>query len=113
MLEQVVAGKLVNNRPIQIRKTSDSSALRACHMIFVPLAETRRFLELSTQLAASGIVTVGESEGFASQGGVINFIVEDNKVRFEINTRAAARAQIRLSSRLLQLATIVSDERRK
>ena len=54
-------------------------------------------------------MTVGNAPGFTRQGGIINFIMQDNRVRFEINPEAADRAGLRISSKLLQLATIVHD----
>jgi hypothetical protein len=53
------------------------------------------------------VLTVGDSAGFLERGGVIRFRVEDNKVRFDINPDAAARAHLEVSSQLLKLATIV------
>ncbi len=56
-------------------------------------------------------MTVGETEGFAQAGGVINFTVEESKVRFEINVTTAERAHLKISSKLLALAKVVKDER--
>jgi preprotein translocase subunit Sec61beta len=53
---------------------------------------------------------VGESEGFATRGGVVNFFSEGKKLRFEINPQAAAQAEIEISSRLLRLAKLVADQ---
>ena len=56
-----------------------------------------------------GILTVGETEGFATQGGIVNFKVEGGRVRLEINIEAAERAKLRISSKVLSLAAIVKD----
>ena len=53
------------------------------------------------------MLTVGETDGFARQGGTIGFTMEGDRVRFEINTRAAQRAGLEISSRLLRLASRV------
>ena len=58
-------------------------------------------------LPASGVLTIGEAEGFAAQGGIINFKMEEGRVRFEINVEAATRENLRISSKLLTLAEIV------
>ena len=62
------------------------------------------------------VLTIGETPGFARNGGIINLILEDNKVRFEVNVAAAKEADLNISSRLLALARIVqssaSDSRR-
>ena len=55
-------------------------------------------------LAGANVLTVGESEGFAKQGGVIGFVMEKDQVRFEINTGAARQAGLKIDLRLLKLA---------
>ena len=58
-----------------------------------------------------GILTVGETQGFAADGGVINFKLDDGRVRFEINVDAAEHEQLHISSKLLSLAQIVKTEK--
>ena len=53
------------------------------------------------------VLTVGESEGFAAQGGCVNFYIEANKIRFEVNLQAAKQQHLRISAKLLALARIV------
>ena len=52
---------------------------------------------------------MGETEAFARQGEIVNFITVDNKVRYEINVEAAKRAHLDISSKLLRLAKIVGS----
>jgi hypothetical protein len=65
-------------------------------------------IKMSLQLHERPILTVGEKKGFASRGGMINFIVVENKVRFEINPHAVETAALKISSQLLKLAIIVN-----
>jgi hypothetical protein len=58
------------------------------------------------------VLTVGDVMGSTRNDGIINFFIRDNRVRFEINPDAAGRAGLRISSKLLQLASIVRDEAR-
>jgi hypothetical protein len=60
-----------------------------------------------------GVLTVGETEGFASQGGIVNFKLEGGRVRLEINIDAAAQAKLRISSKVLNLAQIVNASAQK
>jgi hypothetical protein len=108
-MDQVVSGKTVNGRPIAVRRVSDPAALRACHVVFFATSDPRRLNEIAGPATSPGILTVGEAEGFAERGGMINFVVENNHVRFEINPAAASRAGLKISSKLLQLAIIVRD----
>lgn len=62
--------------------------------------------------ADSPVLTVGERDNFAQDGGMIGFCLEQNKIRFEINLDAAERAKLRISSRLLALAkTVIGGQR--
>jgi hypothetical protein len=103
-LEQAVHGKAVEGRAVVVHKISEIQPQSSCHILFVSASERKRFRSSSGALRSSGVLTVGESEGFANDGGVINFTLEDDKVRFEINVEAAAREQLRISSKLLSLA---------
>jgi hypothetical protein len=104
-LEETIRGELVEGRPLTTRVVRDPSG---CHVLFVPqgVAAAGMLREARTK----PILTVGESRDFLADGGVVNFLMEDGKVRFEISQDAASRAHLRISSRLLRLAR-VSDTR--
>jgi hypothetical protein len=98
-LAETVRDELVGGRPLTTRVVTDPAG---CHVLFVPAAASATpYLR-----AARGkpILTVGESADFLREGGVITFVMEDGKVRFNISPDAATRAQLRISSRLLRLA---------
>jgi hypothetical protein len=90
-----------------VLKTTD--ALNACHIVFIPVTEKDQATRIVRSLTGASVLTVGESEGFAVRGGIINFTVEEGNIRFEINRRAADRAGLKISSRLLNLAKIVTE----
>ncbi len=64
---------------------------------------------IANSLGAASILTVGEASGFASRGLMVNFVTAASKVRFEINEKAAQRAGLKISSKLLRLASSVVD----
>jgi hypothetical protein len=76
-----------------------------CDVIFTP--RTSNIPAYLQGAAGMPILTVGETPRFIEQGGIVNFFLENGRVRFEINRNAAERAGLRFSSRLLQLAKIV------
>ena len=99
-LANTIRGESVNGRPLTVRVILEPQG--DCDVVFVPDgAATAAYLR-----AARGTpqLTVGEHDDFLAQGGIINFIREQGKIRFEINTEAAAKADLRISSRLLRLA---------
>lgn len=106
-LEDVIRGKSIEGRPFAYRPVADGTSAQGCQILFVPNAESRHFRSIQGELKNVGILTVGEAPGFASDGGVINFKLDDGRVRFEINLDAAERRGIHISSKLLSLAQIV------
>lgn len=108
-LERGVAGKTVGGRPFAVRRVRDPVTDPGSHILFVAAGESRRLPRLLEQLGDAPVLLVGETPGFASDGGVINFFIEENRVRFEVNLTAAERARLRLSSKLLSLARLVGE----
>jgi hypothetical protein len=102
-----IKGKTVKGRRLTIRRIEPGTDLDSCHVLFIGSAEEKRSLQLLQRLQGSSVLTVGEIEHFAEAGGIINFFVERNKVRFEINVSSAEKARLKLSSQLLGLARVV------
>lgn len=107
-LEDTVSGKTINGQPIVVRRLKAGDNPRNCQIAFIGASdrETRSILDL---LRGASTLTVGESPNFAKQGGMINFVLKDNRVQFEINVDAAEQAHLKISSKLLILARIVRN----
>ena len=110
MLEGTVAGKLVGNRVMRIRHLGQAQDMQTCQILFLGKAQSKRIPQLLASLRNAPILTVGETAGFLDAGGMIRFLLEENKVRFEINVQAAESARIKIGSRLLILAKNVVGE---
>jgi hypothetical protein len=106
-LLRTVRGQTVMGRPLVVRAIDGVDQSPACHVLFISQSESRRLDAILGQVRGRCVLTVGEVEGFAEAGGVINFTTEENKVRFEINPAAAEGAGLKISSKLLSLARIV------
>jgi hypothetical protein len=106
-LEDAVKGKTIEGRGFVVPRISEVRQADSCQILFVSSAERKRARAILAELRANGVLTVGETEGFAEAGGVINFKLEGGRLRLEINVDAAERAKLRLSSKLLSLAQIV------
>jgi hypothetical protein len=109
-LAQAVRGRSVDAHPLHSERLGDAAEARGAHIVFVGDADRAAQSALLSALRGSSVLTVGETPGFAARGGVINFIVKDSKIHFEINPRAAERARLQISSRLLGLARIVGED---
>jgi hypothetical protein len=99
MLEETVRGKIVNGRPVEVRRYARAADVKDCNILFVGRAESER----GGAPAQPGLLTVGESSGFIKSGGIINFYLEDNRVRFEIRPSVAHSAGLHVSAQLLRL----------
>ena len=106
-LEKVIGGRPVGGRSVVVRDVSSTTEMGGCEIVFVRASEDSRAASILDHVGDKPILTVGESEGFAARGGIINFRVEESRVRFEVNPAAATRAGLELSSQLLKLAILV------
>jgi YfiR/HmsC-like len=112
-MDEVLRGKTVNGRQFVVKHLKWGMDFKDCNILFVSASETPHLDEIFKAVRGLPILTIGDTSGFAQRGGIINFIVEDNKVRFEVNLDAAKQADINISSRLLTLAkTVYPDGRR-
>lgn len=97
---QIVVGK----RTVTVRLIADVRQARQCAMVFLSVAERKRARAVVEALQGASVLTVGESEGFVASGGIIEFRLEEGKVRMEISEAAAKRAGLHISAKLLSLA---------
>lgn len=95
------------DRMVKVKRSKRVEDLKGCQIIFVSKSERGNVGGILAALSGANVLTVGESDGFTRQGGAIGFTMEGDKVRFEINTRAAQRSGLEISARLLKLATRV------
>lgn len=104
-LDSIIEGETVNARKLVIQRLHRAPAARTCHVLFVPKSEK----DVPHLLAGldPGILTVGEGDSFLREGGMIAFVVESRRVRFDINQKKAESAALKVSSKLLSVARTV------
>ena len=105
-LDDAVSGKTVGDRRLSISRIAEFSAGRDCKILFIAASERRRMASLLASIPP-GVLTVGDTPEFATQGGVIALRLEGERIRLSVNLTAAEKAHLRVSSRLLSLATII------
>jgi hypothetical protein len=103
-LARTVEGKKINGRALTVKQFSDSRMAKGCHVLFVSASERGRAPQVLDALRDSSTLTVSETEEFIRMGGMIKFVLEDGKVRFEVNLRASEQARLKISAKLLSLA---------
>jgi YfiR/HmsC-like len=107
-LERAVQGRTVNNRSFAVQRESRVQEVKGCQIVFVSASERNHFERVLRRLTTGGILTVGDADRFIESGGIINFVLQDGRIRCQINTSAAEQAHLKISSKLLGVAQIVS-----
>ncbi|OHB74709.1 MAG: hypothetical protein A2Z25_19080 [Planctomycetes bacterium RBG_16_55_9] len=85
-------------------------AIKKCHVLFICRSEVKQIKRIIDSVKGHSVLTVGDMEDFLESGGIINFVKQDEKVRFEINNAAAKKSRLDIRSQLLRLAKRVTDE---
>ena len=107
-LESTIEGKPIGARVFHVRLVSQPQEIQNCNLLFLSRDEARRQSAILKSLRGQPVLTVGETANFLTEGGMIRFHLEDGKIRFDINLGAADSAHLKISSRLLILATSVT-----
>lgn len=107
----LLQGRKVDGRDIAIlRMAKPAEEQRRCHIAFISEKRRDHLRAWLDALADIPVLTVGDTAGFGKDGGTVNLLTRDNRIRFEINVNATSRAGLQVSSQLLQLATIVQSD---
>jgi len=101
-------GKSIGNKVWEVLPAKPNTNLRECGVLFIAASESDNLSQILERLQGSPVLTMGDTVGYAGEGVMVNFYLEQDKVRFEINNDAAGRAGLRVSSQLLKLARIVA-----
>lgn len=112
-LEEAIRAKTVSGRPLVTTGISDPNQAVGCQILFVSSSERKRLPAIFRALPPAGVLTIGDIQGFAAKGGIVNLKLESGRVRLEINVKAAERQNLQISSRVLTLAEIVKPGRRR
>src|SRR5205823_6896892 len=83
-LDRAIRGQSAGGRRLALKHVRSISELKNCQLVFISKSEQGRVGEVLGSLGGASILTVGESDGFARQGGAIGFMMEGDKVRFEV-----------------------------
>lgn len=112
-LERSLRGKTLGSRPIVVRRLKRTDPLETVQILFISPSLGKEIPVILKDLRHAPVLTIGDMDRFATAGGIINFRIVENKVRFEINIDAAGRAGLKVSAQLLTVATVVRDTMRE
>ena len=109
LLNTAMAGGTANMRPVQVLHVNDVAGLSPCEVVYLAGGNSESMDEQAIKASAQRpVLTIGESPDFLRRGGMIAFVIDGGRVRFDINVSAAAARGLTLSSRLLQVARTIS-----
>jgi len=106
VLDDIVRNETVKNRKIVVRRYQRLEEIKGCHILFICQSEAGRMEPILSNLKKQSILTIGETENFDRQGGMIRFVTEKNKLQMKINAEAAKAANVTISSKLLRMVEL-------
>ena len=108
-IQRKLGGKSVGKRSLKFIRSTTPAELKSCALVFISDAEKAQIPAVVSEFKGRPILTVGESEGFAESGGILNFYIEENKVKYEINPDALGRAQLKATKLIVAAPKKVKD----
>ena len=111
ILEQVTLGRKANGRRVQARNPRSVNELRSCQVLFIGFEDKERITGILRNLHDSRVLLVGQTDQFLSLGGMINLVQKNGSIELEIDAKVTEAAGLKISSRLLFVSRIVSNER--
>lgn len=111
VLSNALDGKRVSDRKFVVERVETATEAARCDVLFVTRKPNKQVKEIVEHVSAKPVLTVGETPGFAANGGCINLVRQAQKIRFEVNLEAASQAGLKISSQLSTMATVVKTKR--
>lgn len=108
-LQDLVSGESLAGRSLRVRVIAGVDTLPGCHLVFIG-ARSEAAAAVLKAVASRPVLTVGETDRFLEDGGIILLKIVERRVRFEVNATNAEKAGLRISAQLLGLAAAVRRE---
>ncbi len=106
-LDATLAGQTINGKDTAVKRVSKPEDALGCRILFISSSEKKGLKDILSALDQANVLTVSDIPDFSRRGGMIQFVLEGDKVRFEVNLTAAENAGLVLSSELLKVASAV------
>jgi len=110
-LDELVRNEKIGDRPLIVRRFKRAQEITECHILFVSRTPAGQFDRIAADLRERSVLTVGDTENFSRQGGMVRFATENGKIHLRINVESAKASGLTISSKLLRWATIVTKEK--
>ena len=106
-IDDLAANQTIDNLAVHVRRIPDVTQSKGCMVLFISADEDEHLREDLAILASTNVLTVSDAADFLDRGGMIQFLLIQNHVRFAVNLNAVNRAHLVLSSELLRVASSV------
>jgi hypothetical protein len=107
-LDETVRDEKASGHTLAIQRYRRLEDVKNCQVLYVSRSEAGRMADIVAAVKGRSILTVGDADGFADHGGVIQFMTQENRIRLRINLAAARAANLTISSKLLRPATVIN-----
>jgi hypothetical protein len=108
-LESTLAGETVGGKPVAVKRIEKAQDASACHILFIGSAQGKDLTEILSALDEAAVLTVSDMPNFSKRGGMIQFVPEGDRIRFEINLGGAEKSHLVFPSELLKIAVAVRN----
>jgi len=102
-----VQGKRIDNRPVRVLNLKRTEDISQCQLVYLEFDSRREIADFFSRWSYPPVLLVGEADGFADLGGMVNLVFDGGRVNFEVNLAATRRAGVSLRSQLLRFAKLV------
>ena len=106
-LDRIVAGERIDGLPLAVIRLKGPAEIKSCAMLFIDRSEAPHLAQDLAALDDAPVMTVSDMPGFVEHGGMIQFVLEEDRIRFKVNLAAADKSGLILSSQLLKVAVSV------
>jgi hypothetical protein len=104
---QQIEGKIVKGRRLEVTRVASVREVKGCNALFISRSEKERLAGITEAAGSLSVLTIGDTEGYAPGGVMVNFRLEQRKVRFDIDLEKTKRSRLLISAQLLKLARTV------
>ena len=108
-LEQTISGESANGHPIIFQHYSSNEEIKSCQILFINMSEKKKITEIINTQKNKAILTVSDTPHFLEYGGIVKFLNKNDKIKLQVNLKAAKEASLVISSKLLRLVEIVEN----
>jgi len=106
-LQEMAQAKKVGDRTIKVTRINSPAEIRKCNILFVPASKSSQLSDVVTKVNGQSILVITEEPGLGAKGSVINFIMKEGKLAFELNQSAVARQNLKIANELSRLAILI------